>query len=130
MDIRQAILKAADWIEGNPRLFKYEENFTPYNCHTPGCALGWVDYFHGATRRHECLDERGWRLFNVPYWDFRNPDSFMKRMSGLDFRWKEKAEYFARALRLYADKYHPIVTPDWEAMAKPGAAPVQRVTET
>ena len=45
--IREAILKAADHIERNPREFNFSSTSIPSErgCGTPGCALGWIGYF-------------------------------------------------------------------------------------
>lgn len=48
MNIRQAILKAADHIEQNPDHFRYVSNDRPdAGCGTPGCMLGWIGIFLG-----------------------------------------------------------------------------------
>lgn len=44
MDIRTAILKAADHIERNPETYSFHSNDKP-DCGTPGCMLGWVGVF-------------------------------------------------------------------------------------
>ena len=42
MNIRQALLKAADSIEQHPKLFSFHSCELPNECGTPGCALGWL----------------------------------------------------------------------------------------
>ena len=148
MDIRQAILKAADWIEGHPSEFLFSSSSRPSHpgCGTPGCALGWIGTFLYADAELKpwpsfgsCLPDLGFKDSLDFYCLLSEAENGVKRNpTAVDgpthwtygASWVYKAEGCARALRLYADKYHPIITPDWEAMAKPGAVPVQRVTET
>ena len=48
MNIRTAILKAADSIEQNPHLFSFKSLAIPNkDCGTPGCAIGWIAYHSG-----------------------------------------------------------------------------------
>jgi hypothetical protein len=47
MNIRQAVLKAADHIERNPHLYEFYRNEVP-ECGTPGCMLGWIGHFLGV----------------------------------------------------------------------------------
>jgi hypothetical protein len=48
MNIRQAILKAADLIESRPELYAFYQNEVP-ECGTPGCMLGWIGHFLGVS---------------------------------------------------------------------------------
>ena len=107
MEIREAILKAADSIEMNPELFNFSSTVLPSrDCGTPGCALGWIaTYSDGA-----CLTScgRGWlydRVLDI------NDSLFYNRMSAISFYWITSAEECAKALRAYADKYHPAKQP-------------------
>ncbi len=108
MNIREAILKAADHIERNPRMFNFDEVVVPGNCGTPGCALGWIGHFSGV------------RPTDLQIWAFVNRDvckpilgmpagTFYDRMDELHGQttWRHSAAECAFALRLYADKYHP-----------------------
>ena len=98
MEIRQAILKAADSIEQHPELFNFHTTRMP-DCDTPSCALGWIALHAGKN------EFRGYRdVLNV-----RSGKEFYLRMRDLHggFGWRHTAVDCANALRLYADKYHP-----------------------
>jgi hypothetical protein len=117
MNIRQAILKAADHIERNPHLFDFKVWLMPNDCGTPGCAIGWIGLFSGKTFEKGCWDIDGPRpgvSANVcqPALGI-NAEEFYSRMDCIDLqtafemRWRRNAENCARTLRLYADTYHP-----------------------
>jgi hypothetical protein len=101
MNIRDAILKAADHIESHPEEFDFHSVDRP-GCGTPGCALGWIGVFGEVTKPAG----RSW-LGAVS--DYIAVDSvvFYQRMSELDGYWTVFHDSCARALRAYADKYHP-----------------------
>lgn len=114
MNIRTAILKAADSIEQNPGTYDFRSTHLPDDsCGISGCALGWIAY-------HANLD--------IPVLDFgMGPERHMSyngliyEYLGIEFDccfnnlnkangsedWKLSAPECAKALRLYADKYHP-----------------------
>lgn len=110
MNIRQAILKAADHIEKNPYLFRYSEISVPDDCGTPGCALGWIGCFMGGNYYE---DDRGQKICFPSVSAVARKDlgllapAFYERMINLAPGWTCSAEECARGLRLYADKYHP-----------------------
>lgn len=103
MNIRTAILKAADSIEQNPHLFIFMVTGIPNDCGTPGCALGWIGYHAGIT---------GLAQIQVPpflgfYEDWKKEvEVFYTRLDATN-DWRHNAPECAKALRLYADKYHP-----------------------
>jgi hypothetical protein len=118
MNIRNAILAAADHIEANPGEFNFNASHAPKSrdCGTPGCALGWIGTFAGlAGACNQTVAEKlglcgggGWTL------------EFYSKLNELARGWTSHAALCARALRLYADKYHPatpVLFPDWSAMA-------------
>jgi hypothetical protein len=114
MNIRDAILKAADHIERNPREFDYWSTNTPEapGRGTPGCALGWVACFMGESIG--ALDSSWNRAMR-----------FYSEMDSLAHGWMSSAPLCAKGLRLYADKYHPaespavpVAYPDWMAIAR------------
>lgn len=134
MQIRDAILAAASHIERNPGRFKFDEIAVPerdaHECGAPGCAIGWVAHFTGLEfprtggglcphhkpqimRVHDDSNVCS-RVFGCGH------DELYSRLDALDIGWMHAASACARALRLYADKYHlapaPIL-PDWNAMA-------------
>ena len=109
MNIRTAILKAADSIEQNPGLFGFGYISIPDGCGTPGCALGWIGHHLGHTTIISGVSEKmGCPLGTRS--DFPGGDTdfgFYDRMEELNEDWKFSADNCAPALRLYADKYHP-----------------------
>lgn len=117
MNIREAILAAADHIERNPGEFDFHSLETPagLSCGTPGCAIGWISFFMG--KRREMGHVESWRAPLVAmgvgaYGD----DVFYRRMDAvLHSRWHDNAADCAAALRLYAYKYHPAPSIDSDA---------------
>lgn len=99
MNIREAILAAADWIQNNPDDFNFKSVEVP-SCGTPGCAIGWIDAFSGVRPGTviACKDspiKSTWKF----YMD-------MDSASG-DTNWQRSAQSTAKALRCYADKLYP-----------------------
>lgn len=100
LSVYQAIMKAADHIERNPREFSFGRVFVPTACGTPGCALGWIDFFLKTSSRVN------------PGWITSDPlgvdDSlFYARMKELASpHWVVEASECVAGLRLYAEKYH------------------------
>jgi hypothetical protein len=120
MNIRQAILAAADHIERNPGEFRFHSVAIPGfpSCGTPGCAIGWIASFMGMK------DSQWGKAFSVG--DRKNilgltDMEFYGRMDDLtDCDWKVSPAICVIALRLYADKYHPakpVAIPNWQAIA-------------
>lgn len=106
MNIRTAILKAADSIEQNPHLFYFHSVDMPdAGCGTPGCALGWIGH-HLSCAGIQPDDRFDGSLSRVAHME---STSFYARMNGLEvgLGWKYSAPACASALRQYADKYHP-----------------------
>jgi hypothetical protein len=125
MEIREAILRAADWIEGHPEDFDFGMGDIP-ECGTPGCALGWISAFAGFKapfRYTAAADALGLEpeLFLGRHFFPLKAYAFYNRMSDLvPYEiWKRSAMMCARALRLYADRWHPspVKEPDWNALA-------------
>jgi hypothetical protein len=116
MQIRDAILAAASHIERNPGEFSFFPNEIPrgVGCGVPGCAAGWVAYFHGSTMQR--ISGFLERVMDVSL------SHFLHRMDtefGFD-NWHHSSTECAGCLRAYADKYHParpLILPDWNAMA-------------
>lgn len=117
MNAYMAIVRAADHIEGHPKLYDFERTRVPGNCRTPGCALGWIGHFAGRTktriRARFSLPfiHRGIAIVTLeggsePVLHVTARD-FYKRMDSFAVaNWRENASACARALRLYADRYH------------------------
>jgi len=102
-DIRTAILQAADHIERYPDAWNFHKLRVP-DCGSPGCALGWIGYFLGMepqTKIYKVLQILGLES------DFQ----FYRRLNdSVERQWRNKPALAVKALRLYADKYHPAVT--------------------
>lgn len=111
MNIRDAILKAADHIEGSPRLFNFGKCATPHDCGTPGCALGWIGFFAGKQFHGAIVCDVAASIGIPGNVRGSSEGTFYERMNKLcaddDRIWIEDAAACARGMRLYADKYHP-----------------------
>lgn len=136
MNIYNAILKAADHIEGHPTEFKWMSVEVPKSpeCGTPGCALGWIGTFAAvgankygydgislvAAGHEDDISDQYW--LGKPLLGITQAE-FYVRMNELfkDHGWKHNAAVCAKTLRAYAEKYHgqqkPISAPDWNAIA-------------
>jgi len=102
MNIRTAILKAADSIEQNPKMFDYDSVDIP-DCGSPACALGWIGFHLGMSCKKHGLGRDVCRALGI-----KRQASFpeLTLFCG-SHKWKDSAPECAKALRLYADKYHP-----------------------
>lgn len=111
MNIYQAIMRAADSIEGNPRLFDFDSILLPdHECGTPGCALGWVSLYLGLRRSDNNYEYDPLAL--------GSESKFYRRMNvlcGDSYDWMDNAITCARTLRLYAEKYHGDQKPELPA---------------
>lgn len=110
MNIREAILRAADHIERNPGEFDFQRTYTPSapGCGTPGCALGWIGCFLGLKSDASTVDvavAMGITGRLVASW------TFYDRMEEISRDWHITAGVCAKTMRLYADKYHPAPRP-------------------
>ena len=107
MNIRNAILKAADSIERYPQLFDFDSIYPPNaDCGTPGCALGWIAYHLGIKDWIGAEDGRVYEELGIAKnCCFPRLDTVCD--SSNPFDWKYSPELCAKTLRLYADKYHP-----------------------
>lgn len=119
MNIREAILRAADHIERYPEEFNFNLMGVPEpHCGFPGCAIGWILSFEGSTRN--------WGQRNILRVLGISEDDFYCRIQGLDkdvlphVPWTRSPVLCAALLRKYADQYHPLPpqAPDWEAIAQ------------
>jgi hypothetical protein len=117
MDTYQAILRAADHIQRQPQLFDFERTRIPGNCHTPGCALGWIGFFAGRTQARVramlglSFLHRGIAIVTVDAGTEPvitvTAREFYERMDKLVAGdWRRDAAQCADALRLYAATYH------------------------
>jgi hypothetical protein len=118
MNIRDAILKAADHIERNPAEFRFASIAIPGGpgCGTPGCALGWIGAFGGLEAACHGFNRSANEMLELPSeflsGSLHGPTieyAFYNRMDALcgSISWRVSASECARSMRLYADKYHP-----------------------
>lgn len=115
MNIRQAILLAADHIERNPQLFKFEKVRVPRDCGTPGCALGWIGYFMRLTIPFVGYENTSTDVaiaMGLPERHgkgaFTNSGIFYDRMDSLrETTWMRCPMECAKTLRAYANRFHP-----------------------
>ena len=102
MNIRTAILKAADSIERNPKLFGFGICHVP-SCGSPGCLIGLVGQqmgiSEGAPVGRTCM-----KVFGI------GEKLLYDRIKDIDgsHGWTNNPEVAAHCLRKYADKYHPV----------------------
>jgi len=113
-NIRQAILMAARSIEQNPELFNFQSFVAPNkSCDTPGCALGWIGIYLGATIRDQLsITVNGYRFQDglisiAETLGYHHPDEFYAQLDAIG-AWRNKASDCANTLRLYVNKYHPV----------------------
>ena len=114
MDIRTAILKAADRIESNPAAYSFVRSGKP-GCGSPGCLMGWIGFYAGVSedRRNAATyaSQVAQQLFGMGHWS-QAVYLITSHASG----YAKDAKVAARLLRAYANKYHP-APPNWQALA-------------
>ena len=102
MNIRQAILSAADSIEQSPPLFRFDSMRIPDGCGSPGCALGWIG-FHLGMQDKLCVLSEVCVALNI-----KRDVTFGPLSKAVDSKdWHFSAPECAKALRQYADIHHP-----------------------
>lgn len=108
MNIRQAILKTADLFDTSPEMYNFMNTSIPSDCGSPGCVVGHVAAFMEVSEDSiygvECAEALGttYHVF------FNRMCSLTRHCRGTFTR---NANVAAIGLRLYADKYHPVSTP-------------------
>lgn len=110
MNVREAILKAADSIEMHPELFDFRSTSMPNECGTPGCAIGWIALHADEDLCGQIMADK-WMSHKTELFMGVESGDFYDRMDALagDFRaWAHNPKGCAKTLRLYADEYHPI----------------------
>jgi hypothetical protein len=128
MNIRDAILKAADHIERHPSEFNFIIPSIPAGpgCGSPGCALGWIGSFAGMRGHYTDVAGKILGAENpIAFYELLTEAEGVKRVAHCDpgtywthGQWWLNAPACAAALRLYADKHHPAaVPPDWNAIS-------------
>lgn len=108
MNVYDAIMKAAEHIESHPNEFDFLRFCIPA-CGSPGCALGWIGCFAGIP-----ADMCGattmvpYKVLGFDQSECMADAKFYRRLHELvgTEKWKTSASLCAKALRLYAAKYH------------------------
>ena len=116
MNIRTAILKAADSIEQNPSSYDFMQGTESIGPQRDGCLLVWIGHFAGVKKTSmfysndvaEILGLTKWQDF-IGRLDVIGDERMAKGGKWLGY---ERPEDAPRALRLYADKYHPDAIPE------------------
>ena len=107
MNLRTAILAAADSIQLHPKLFNFGSIGQPnVECNTPGCALGWIGLYTKA-ELHTSGNTYVHGLSSIMDVDAETFYNRMDKLPGFT-AWRENAASCTESLRLYADKYHPL----------------------
>lgn len=114
MNVREAILKAAERIDASPNDFEFSSGVKP-KCGTPGCALGWIGFYAEIGDGDFYYPEHVARAID-PLMDELD---FYKRMGRLcadgigryESQWMHVASKCATTLRAFADRYFPASTP-------------------
>lgn len=105
MNLREAILKAADHIENNPAQFNYGCISVP-ECGTQACAAGWICFFLDVPAGQNAAGlELADTALGIPYDEFDHRMDIMSAIDGDNGRWMRDASACAKALRRYADDY-------------------------
>ena len=114
MDIRSAILAAADWIEKNPSSYEFQRIQKPSICGSPGCLLGYIGLYAKSNEKESHTISK--EILGIRSGEFyARMDNLLRNEPWRVPGWEDNA---VRGLRLYADKYHP-AKPSIER--KPGA---------
>lgn len=106
MNIHDVIMKAADQIDREPARFDFGSVDFP-DCGSPACAIGWIAHFMGIMER-QWNDVGGLNGITGRLEVGLGSHAFYLRMDCLcgGSHWRREAKECARALRLYAEKYH------------------------
>lgn len=112
MDIRTAILKAADQIKSNPGSYDFQTNGV-HPCGTPMCMLGHVGVFRGAAHSTFFSNSQVMEIIGAD-----SLDHFIDRCDAVCAGYERSPVVAARTLRLYADKYHQATKQDLPASVR------------
>lgn len=105
MNIREAILHAADHIERNPRAYQFDTNSKP-KCGTPGCLLGWIGHFAGIEATDDSYMDVVAKVIGHE-WMYMGDLADELGLGG----YTVDAKRAASVLRAYADRHHPAPKP-------------------
>jgi len=104
MNIRTAIMKAADSIEQNPCSYEYAQGQAPIGPASTGCMLIWIGHFADIRFTGRIYSNDVARALGLTHWH-----DFTIRIQALKGMGYTTAEAAPKALRLYADKYHSAI---------------------
>lgn len=123
MNVRQALLAAADHIEANPQAYCFNNSAKP-DCGSLGCLMGWVGVFAEVKDKNKrdraapgYANQVAQKVLGLTSWaHFVSLGSEL----GAFFNYTQDSKQAAGMLRAYADKYHPApvqAPPDWNTLA-------------
>lgn len=103
MDVRKAILQAAEHIEKNPKDYSFCTVDIPADCGTPGCLLGWIGHFAGMTGYINAVPPILRQLSERHF--YSEMIRLVPSKEGKD--WHRDAATAVKGLRAFADKHFP-----------------------
>jgi hypothetical protein len=126
-EIRGAILRAADRIEGDPGCYDFGSLFVPNACGTRGCMWGWIGFELGSLGGAQIAS-----VSNIVVHD-PMPGCLVRDGHLYDFCLAVGYDHgtatdAATALRAYADKYYPAVAEAAESAEVATRASVKQAT--
>ncbi len=116
MNVREAILRAADHVERHPRRATYSDPRIPRGEDGTGCFIGWINYFQlqqmSALRRW--WNGLGTNLVKPSLLGCWSEGGVFARVSDLadsgnweDRFWTIHPEWWPKLMRAYADEFYP-----------------------
>jgi hypothetical protein len=120
MNTYDAIMKAADQIEQHPDTLEFMAVAIPHDRTCLGCPLGWIGHFAGLSPATSNFTDVGVGVLGLsdllrdwdrlPFEQLGREFEFYRRMDALldSEDWRHSADDCAKALRLYAAKYHAV----------------------
>jgi hypothetical protein len=126
--IRGAMLRAADRIEQDPKVFNFCRLSVPA-CGTPGCAAGWIGFELGIPAGEGIASVMRRIGIGDPH-QYNNYSVFQNQMFEISQQWPNSAMVCASTLRAYADKYFPADTTELDPAFTRFRADFKRIMET
>lgn len=110
VSVREAILKAADWIQEHPDSYNFMATEIPH-CGSKGCLIGWVGHFLERPAGENSWSDGCEKIMGI------NLEQFNKRLieickeNGYEencvWAYQTQPKQAARILIFYANQYHP-----------------------
>lgn len=109
MNIRTAILKAAEHIEKHPESYSFHRCSVPsaMTGETTACAIGWIAYFADVGQQGRYVCSACEAVLGTTDWKFYEKLRLLSDSE--DCSYTHDHEVCARTLRRYADEFHPEV---------------------